>query len=87
MANNDNLKKGNPATEFSSGREAVEKGKKGGKKSAEVRAETKDFIKKMEVAIDLYTKRSIKKAIECDNKDEANELKESGLVVIELMSL
>lgn len=33
MANNQNLKRGNPKTQFKSGREAVENGKKGGKAS------------------------------------------------------
>ncbi len=35
MANDENLKKGNPETEFSSGRLAVEEGRKGGLKKAE----------------------------------------------------
>lgn len=37
MANEENLKKGNPETQFRSGREAVENGKKGGIKSGEAR--------------------------------------------------
>lgn len=41
MANNDNLKKGNPDTQFRSGREAVENGRKGGIASGEVRRERK----------------------------------------------
>ena len=39
MANERNLKKGNPSTQIRSGREAVEKGKKGGQQSGKVRRE------------------------------------------------
>ena len=41
MANEKNLKKGNPATQIRSGREAVERGKKGGKASGKSRREKK----------------------------------------------
>ena len=41
MANEKNLKRGNPSTQIRSGREAVEKGKKGGEKSGQVRREKK----------------------------------------------
>lgn len=41
MANTDNLKRGNPDTQFRSGREAVENGRQGGKRSGEVRRENK----------------------------------------------
>lgn len=43
MANNGNLKKGNPDTEFKSGRKAVESGRKGGKKSGESKRAKKTF--------------------------------------------
>lgn len=41
MANTDNLKRGNPDTQFRSGREAVENGRQGGIRSGEVRRENK----------------------------------------------
>lgn len=41
--NEKNLKKGNPPTQFRSGREAVENGQKGGIKSGEVRREQKTY--------------------------------------------
>ena len=43
MANNGNLKRGNPDTEFKSGRKAVESGRKGGKKSGESKRAKKTF--------------------------------------------
>lgn len=43
MANTDNLKKGNPDTQFRSGREAVENGTKGGKASGKSRREQAAF--------------------------------------------
>lgn len=41
MANSNNLKRGNPATQFSSGRVAVENGRKGGKAKAQKEKEKK----------------------------------------------
>lgn len=41
--NEKNLKRGNPATQFKSGREAVEAGRKGGKKAAENRKRKKEL--------------------------------------------
>ena len=41
MANLENLKKGNPETQFRSGREAAENGRKGGIASGEARRERK----------------------------------------------
>lgn len=41
MANNDNLKKGNPETQFESGRAAVESGRKGGIASGKAKRERK----------------------------------------------
>lgn len=43
MASTDNLKKGNPDTQFRSGREAVENGTKGGKASGKSRREQAAF--------------------------------------------
>lgn len=43
MANTDNLKRGNPDTQFRSGREAVENGTKGGKASGKARREQAAF--------------------------------------------
>lgn len=41
MANTENLKRGNPETQFKSGRKAVEAGRKGGKRSGEAKRERK----------------------------------------------
>ena len=41
MANTDNLKRGNPDTQFRSGRQAAEAGRNGGIKSGEARRERK----------------------------------------------
>lgn len=41
--NNENLKRGNPETQFKSGQQAVEAGRKGGKKSAENKRKKKDL--------------------------------------------
>ena len=41
--NNENLKRGNPDTQFKSGRSAVENGRKGGKKTAENKRKKKDL--------------------------------------------
>lgn len=48
--NEKNLKRGNPATQFKSGREAAEAGRKGGQKSAENRKRKKEL---RETLIDL----------------------------------
>lgn len=45
--NNENLKRGNPDTQFKSGREAVENGRKGGKKAAENRKKRNELKQTM----------------------------------------
>lgn len=58
MANTKNLKKGNPETEFRSGREAVENGKKGGQRSGTIRKLNADIKKLLQAALfDEYTDR------------------------------
>ena len=49
MSNKKTLRKGNPETQFKSGREAVEKGSKGGKRSVEVRREKKTLRELVEL--------------------------------------
>lgn len=51
MANTKNLKKGNPETEFRSGREAVENGKKGGQRSGTIRKLNADIKKLLQAAL------------------------------------
>lgn len=51
MANTKNLKKGNPETEFRSGREAVESGKKGGQRSGTIRKLNADIKKLLQAAL------------------------------------
>lgn len=58
MTNEQNLLKGNPKTQFSSGREAVENGKKGGKKSGEVRRKRKAMKEQMEMLLTLPLKNT-----------------------------
>lgn len=58
MANEQNLIKGNPKTQFSSGREAVENGKKGGLKSGEVRRKRKAMKEQMEMLLTLPLKNT-----------------------------
>lgn len=48
MANNENLKKGNPETQFKSGRQAVECGRKGGIASGQAKKAKRDIKKAME---------------------------------------
>lgn len=52
--NNENLKKGNPATQFRSGREAVENGRKGGKASGVSRSFKSALKKKFKENPELY---------------------------------
>ena len=59
MANTKNLKKGNPETEFRSGREAVENGKKGGVRSGTTRKLRSDIKKLLQAALfDEYTDKN-----------------------------
>ena len=51
MANVNNLKKGNPDTQFKSGREAVENGRKGGKKKGENYRKRKEFKEAIKLAL------------------------------------
>ncbi len=53
MANEENLLKGNPDTQFKSGREAVENGKKGGIKSGESKRKKKLLKECMEDMLEL----------------------------------
>lgn len=52
--NNENLKKGNPDTQFRSGREAVENGRKGGKASGISRSFKSALKKKFKENPELY---------------------------------
>lgn len=54
--NNENLKKGNPDTQFRSGREAVENGRKGGKASGISRSFKSALKKKFKENPELYEK-------------------------------
>ncbi len=59
MNKNDNLLKGNPATQFTSGREAAENGRKGGIASGESRRKKRDIRKALEERIaDVYTDKN-----------------------------
>ena len=59
MANTKNLKKGNPETEFRSGREAVESGKKGGQRSGTIRKLNADIKKLLQAALfEEYTEKT-----------------------------
>ena len=56
ILNNENLKKGNPDTQFRSGREAVENGRKGGKASGISRSFKSALKKKFKENPELYEK-------------------------------
>lgn len=57
--NDENLKKGNPETQFKSGRTAVEAGRKGGKKSGEAKKKKADIKATVQdVLNDEYTDKS-----------------------------
>ena len=57
--NDENLKKGNPETQFKSGRKAVEAGRKGGKKSGEAKKKKADIKATVQdVLNDEYTDKS-----------------------------
>ena len=59
MSKKSNLLKGNPATQFQSGREAAEIGRKGGLASGESRRKKRDIRKALEERIvDVYTDKS-----------------------------
>lgn len=59
MANNDNLKRGNPETQFKSGREAAEAGRKGGIAAGAARRRKRDIRKSLEDRVfDTYTDKS-----------------------------
>ena len=56
MAGKDNLKKGNPETQFKSGRQAVENGRKGGKASAKSKREKKALKETLEELLSMPLK-------------------------------
>lgn len=71
MANEQNLKRGNPGTQFRSGREAVENGAKGGKKSGVSRGFRKTvmmWIKENPDKVDLMVNNLVEKALDGDLK-------------------
>lgn len=91
MANAKNLKKGNPDTEFRSGREAVENGKKGGQRSGTIRKLNGEIKKLLQAALfDEYSdkttgekvtgiegivKKLIKKALNDRDKEQLAAIK------------
>lgn len=91
MANTKNLKKGNPDTEFRSGREAVENGKKGGQRSGTIRKLNGEIKKLLQAALfDEYSdkttgekitgiegivKKLIKKALNDRDKEQLAAIK------------
>lgn len=52
MANTDNLKRGNPDTQFRSGREAVENGRKGGIASGEAKRERANLKRQLQIFLE-----------------------------------
>lgn len=67
--NNGNLKRGNPATQFKSGREAVENGRKGGKASAATRGFRNVVKKQLKEHPELYEETYVMLANKARNGD------------------
>lgn len=85
MANEENLKKGNPATQFASGREAVENGRKGGKKSAMVKREKKAMKETLEALLSLPMKSG--KSVDVEAVKNFAALKGKNITVQEAMAI
>jgi len=59
MANEENLLKGNPPTEFTSGREAVENGVKGAKASARSKRHKRILSERIKLALSISTQQNL----------------------------
>lgn len=64
MANNGNLKRGNPETQFKSGQQAVESGRKGGIASGEAKRRKRDAKEIIEIFLSMNINNGKKSDIE-----------------------
>ncbi len=87
MANNENLLKGNPTTQFKTGREQVDTAKKGGKKLGENNAKKKLYAEQLEVVIKVGTKKALELAKEAQNEQAVTMIEEGGLIAFEHLNL
>lgn len=79
MANNENLKKGNPETQFKSGREAVENGRKGGKASGVAKRQKKSMEQSLQILLNLAVSDST--LVDPEEQDSFNKMKSKNLTV------
>ena len=79
MANNANLKKGNPETQFKAGQEQVEIARKGGKASAAKRREKKPMEQSLQILLNLAVSDST--LTDPTDNDVFNKVKGKNLTV------
>ena len=79
MANNANLKKGNPETQFKAGQEQVEIARKGGKASAAKRREKKTMEQSLQILLNLAVSDST--LTDPTDDDAFNKIKGKNLTV------
>lgn len=87
MADNGNLKKGNPETQFTSGRQAVENGRKGGIASGVARRKkcaSRKFLKEV-LAYTTKPKPGVKKTMEDIGGDSESPLTVEQVMVLALI--
>ena len=87
MANNENLKKGNPDTEFKSGREQVETAKKGGLQLGINNKARKLYIDQLEIVIKLGKEKTLKAAKKAGDQDIIKMIEEGGLIAFEHLAI
>ena len=89
MANEKNLKRGNPETQFKSGREAVENGRKGGIASGESKREKKTIQNILNAFLnsDVKNQKSLKKLASSVGIKGEQSVKELVTVVCVLNTL
>lgn len=83
MANNANLKKGNPETQFKAGQEQVEIARKGGKASAAKRREKKTMEQSLQILLNLAVSDST--LTDPEDNDTFNKVKGKNLTVQDKM--
>lgn len=85
MAGKDNLKKGNPETQFGTGREQVETAKKGGIASGKARRDKKAMKETLETLLNMPLK--VGKAADIDEIKSIAALKDKNITVQEAIIL
>ena len=85
MANKKNLKKGNPETQFASGREAVENGRKGGVASAKAKRERKAMRETLATLLSMPLKNG--EAVDIEETQSIAALNGKNITVQEAIML